>query len=591
MCLVAHSFTIFWGGSARTDAKLATSGASTDAAPPVDGKAEYKWAGNTLFSCGPHLARDAVPDGHELSAQRFIPQPCATRGDGGGSGGGGDRLRPGLLCEEALVRLLTPQRNSGSGHVQRSRGVFDVLAVTRTTYGWTLDADAYVVSARDAVSGAPPNDAIPLVIYTTADGRVRSVLTGEESLLSLGRAVFADPSWAAGGHPGEIHASVQLRASFNANILRRHNWSLSPMTTNGTAAAWWLQEVAFVMCEPPVSSFVLSIGLREGVVAAPTGGQAPLTASGRRVADDLNLDAGGFDGQTELLTGWQTSPPLRPVPRPPLPPCAALGVQQWNDTRRAPVWLLGRGSRELPPAARRGAAEAALAAALGACALTTPRADLTTCSKWSAPDNALTAQLSQAYRRDLFRVDAPAEPASDTDLTLTVLVAVPEVVALALSLTVRRSGRPPCPRRAWCEAAALTAIGVAGVVSLLALGLLDAAERAGAAWRAATLRLDTRVAADPAEQAGRPGIAIDYRGRHVALVEALFVVARLGYRPRTTRTLLVGMAVGYGLLLAVAAAHEWSAWRKGTGDGGSAADGQPPMDEGRVASLVHENDE
>lgn len=70
-------------------------------------------------------------------------------------------------------------------------------------------------------------------------------------------------------------------------------------------------------------------------------------------------------------------------------------------------------------------------------------------------------------------------------------------------------------------------------------------------WRAATVRLDTRLPINQTEEGHAPRDAYDYRGRILTYGETLFVVARTGFRPAQTRRLLVGSAAAYAALTAL----------------------------------------
>lgn len=154
-------------------------------------------------------------------------------------------------------------------------------------------------------------------------------------------------------------------------------------------------------------------------------------------------------------------------------------------------------------------------------------------------------ELSQRYRRDLFHKDPPAEPISNVELLLAALVVLPEAAAVLL-LLLQLWGRRTPPRH-WYGREGLTCslVLIAGAAALVGVSYLDKQEHAGDAWRAATVRLGTRLPVNQAEEDFTPRDAYDYRERVVTYGETLFVVARTGFWPAQTRRLVVGSAAAY----------------------------------------------
>lgn len=546
----------------HTDKIFHTSGASTHVDVGGDVRGEYEWAGNTLLSWGALHARDRAAVGGEVTADWFSPQPCAQRTSG--------PSRPSLLCEEQLVRHLGQHRGSRVGRVDRWVGVYDVAVITRGTLGWALDPRAYVVASDDTVSAAAGGDTPALVTYADGSGATRPVLVGEAGLLSLGRAALADPSWFGPSVPGGVHAVVKLQMTEGSLVQPRKPWKLHALNARVKGTSW-LADVAYALCLPPVESFVADAGLCSGMPRRPPPPPVSLSADGKQVTEQLNLAAGPFQtfghsqssapSLTSVSVRWQVSPPSGPVA--PALPCNLPRDLKWYDKRRQPIWLLGRGEREVPRAGwSANPAEAELARRLGSCAYTDFRRDLTVQTKWPEALSDRAEALSQQYSREVFHVHPPAAPpASDTDLILAGLVVVPEAVALLLLLlqpappsdSATRAGRA---RHLTC---AVLIVG-AGLLSLLGVGFLDAQEHAGSSWRAAALRLETRIAANETEQASTSGQQIDYTGRQVWHVESLIMVARPGYRPSVTRPLFIGMSVAYGLLTGVVIAKGVWGW-------------------------------
>eukprot|EP00170_Pyropia_yezoensis_P008585 contig_36232_g8616 len=337
-----------------------------------------------------------------------------------------------LVCEEEVARLLTLHRNQWMGGVQRQRGQFDVLSVMRVTAGVALDGDGFVVGAVDMVSAASgTSPTLPVVTLTPRDngGAPRAVLAGEAALLSLGRGVLADPSWLGASFPGTINASVVLDGWHDGTGQPMRRWSLRHGTP-ATNASRWLQGVATILCSSPSASFVTDSGYCDGVRQRQPARRAPLRAGGHPVAASLGLGDGHHAGWSETGLLWKVNRPDVPVTAPACPPSFARVTRDTTQPRQ-PLWLLGRGDRELHATGRAAGTEAGLARRLSSCALNGTASALPFVPL-VVDDSALTAQLAQRYRRDIFQVDPPADPISDAELILAVLVVVPEAAGLLL---------------------------------------------------------------------------------------------------------------------------------------------------------------
>lgn len=83
----------------------------------------------------------------------------------------------------------------------------------------------------------------------------------------------------------------------------------------------------------------------------------------------------------------------------------------------------------------------ALTRRLSSCVIDGTRLDQQSFQPITLAISALTVQLSQAYRRDLFRVDAAAEPVPNAGLILAVLVVLPEA-AVVMPCLLKRRGPP-----------------------------------------------------------------------------------------------------------------------------------------------------
>lgn len=166
----------------------------------ADATAEFAWAGGAYRAQLSWLALQHSASQRSAgfrSSELFRPNPCTTA-----------HARSGLVCEEEVARMLSIHRNQKLGTIRRHRGIYDVLSVSRSSYGVTLDERGEVGVALDKVSDASGFGIVAVVQYTTRNGHKRPVLTGETALLTLGRAVVADPSWLGAAFPGGLNASV-----------------------------------------------------------------------------------------------------------------------------------------------------------------------------------------------------------------------------------------------------------------------------------------------------------------------------------------------------------------------------------------------
>lgn len=128
---------------------------------------------------------------------------------------------------------------------------------------------------------------------------------------------------------------------------------------------------------------------------------------------------------------------------------------------------------------------------------------------------------------------------------LAVLVVVPESAGVLLLLLKRRREPHQRLRWSWRRVMVLMLAAVARGVALVAIGYVDQQERVGHAWRAATVRLETRLPANETETYTRRSAF----GRQVILTESFFIISRTGYRPHLTRKLLVVTSALYAVLV------------------------------------------
>lgn len=554
------------------------------AASTADAGADFSWAAAAFYARMSTRAQQGrwsvVAAGHR-GTEYFRPHPCAAAAAAAPTG---------LVCEAQVARLLALQRNQLHGLVQRQRGLYDVLSVGRASKGVALDADGRVVAAMDRVSGSSDvegaNQPYPIVMYAGRDGRRRPVLSGEAALLTLGRGVMADPSWLGDSFPGGLDVNVKLFVRHGGVRQPAKTWALRHGAP-ATNSSHWLQAVANTLCTAPSSSFVAGSRFCDGMPPPKASGRPPLRAGGRPVAGSLSFAAGQYQGVSEMTVRWTIWRGPTASTADPCPP-RLDNVTFSSVNVKQPLWLLGRGDRELHATERDGGTEVELARRLSSCTFNRTRADLDG-FRHVFDDEALAADLSQRYRRDIFRVDPPAEPISNTELFLTLVVVVPEGIAIVLVLLQRR-GRQQPPRASrwyWREATAMALVVAAGAVALLGVGYLDQQERRGAAWRAAAIRHSRRLTVREAEAIARGAGGINYRGRVTTDNETLLVVARTGYRPGLTCRLLVAATVAYAALTAAALARAAAAaWRRrrrwqpsaagGCSDGGGAAHAKPP---------------
>ncbi|GAB0491668.1 hypothetical protein MMPV_002922 [Pyropia vietnamensis] len=147
--------------------------------------------------------------------------------------------------------------------------------------------------------------------------------------------------------------------------------------------------------------------------------------------------------------------------------------------------------------------------------------------------------LAHTYDKSVWSVQAPAEPASVSDMVLAAIISLPEVGGLlamwlmtaAVSWDVNR------------VCIFLLLLGL-GIVSLSASWRLMAMERAGKAWRASAWRsaILARLpwAVDAATEP-RDGLA----GAVIVQQESVLLIARNGFRPATTTALASALTLLY----------------------------------------------
>jgi len=573
-----------------------------------------------LRTGGAGKADDHTSDGWEATLRRlealrntdpiggFVRDVTHTplQGNGSSHGSAGRRGGNQLLQEAAVVRLLTLQRNSLSGAAHRYLGMYDVLALSRVTVGYCRKEDCADFSAVPVI-GTFASDYynathVPLLAYTDDRRRKVPVSMLDEDVLSLGRAVVANPTWlgrAADSWALRVgltldagsHVEQASHRPWNADALgplfnATHSWDLSTKSAAAAAAATakWLQAVAYVWCRPPMSSFVRKDGTRlcgsepDALHLKALSNGAPRTTIRHTArwafdpdqrSDSLSGGAGGQPDQT--LTRGPADAPL---------PTCAFTVHQTASVGPPlvrPAWLAGRTAREINPAS---AAEVALARRLTPCAHAAARragGKRHQRIKYShvsanARVRATASAASQAYDRSMFGVERPLEPATDTDVTLTIVVLLPELIALVVLLMTTTTWRK-------VDVVALGLVFLAGLISVAGITCLAWHEVHGHLWRAASMRDELIVGAS---LHGDATVHRSLSGEPVYHVETLYITARLGYRVALLVSLASVAVAAYVVLSIGIGVAVFRRWRR-TKAAGKAAAGSD--EEGADASL------
>lgn len=525
---------------------------------------------------------------------------------GAGGGDGREVGRSQLLREASLLRLLTLQRNSISGAVHRFVGAYDAVAVSRITAGYCRTSGCTDASAVDVLGGRASDtsngSAVELLAYTPPGGwegdnaTRRHVSIDDEDLLALGRATLANPSWLATAAAGADVPSWRLRASFSLTGWSRRDAADSssqmaiplgdpwddreypvdlgnPSRATIVGTEKWLQAFSHVLCAAPRFSFVVYTGgislcgtqLRD---TSPT--LTDTAASVQRMYSlswvfDAATDGGGRGGRSD---GSPPANPRHPRYEPVLPQCNFSATRDVVDPAVSvtrPAWLVGRGGREINPAAD---AEVSLGRSISACVhdeetfrlkggggggappqegvggaptigRRTPGIHLVDLKY--APVMTEAGRLSQQYDRARWGVEPPVDPATNADITLAIIVVLPEAIALvALVLTNPRWGK-----RDWL---AFLLIWAAGGVSTAGIITLAIDEANGQQWRAAAERVELSVRL---HKGTKSDFSRDLSQMPLYKVETLFLAARLGYRDRFLQGLAIGVGCTYMALSVV----------------------------------------
>lgn len=472
------------------------------------------------------------------------------------NGDGRDGGNHGVWYQADVARALALHRHSARGEVVRRTGVYDVLAVERVTRGICVDQMCTMVAAVNAVAGEGIRQgeerkvpkALPVVTLAERTGSgVTSppvaVADTDEQLLTLGRQLLVDPGLfdGAAAWRDALNVTFHLSASPSGqpgDVLPK---SLSPNstmklraanTTSGQSAkvhSYWLDAVAYVFCSPPVASFVRgdpkrlcgdrsSIGMaaasagkiqrQKGFVTEPRPVQAPPSYAGRRAVWAVGHEEREYARYRPMVN--ITARPLKLLGRPcQLPAGGGRNVDPRNPSESALATRLGVGTVEAP--GKRFSEYHAFWGEL---------LDFNTAG--------LLTALSQSYDRAVFGVPPPDDPATNVEVLLSVIVVVPELVALiATCITTRQWTRR--------DVAVLVFIFGSGLVSMAGIVALAARESSGAAWRAAALRNELMAGGSYLPFTSNPAL------RSVTLL----LIARVGYRPRLLWAMATVMAASY----------------------------------------------
>ena len=538
--------------------------------------------------------------------------PLQKNGSSHGSAGlsGGNQL----LQEADVVRLLTLQRNSVSGAAHRYLGMYDVLALSRVTVGYCRMEDCTDFSAVPVI-GTFASDYynathVPLLAHTDNRGRKVPVSMLDEDVLSLGRAVVADPTWlgrAADSWALRVgltldagsHVEQASHRPWNADALGElfnstHSWDLSAKSAaaSTTATAKWLQAVAYVWCAAPMSSFVrtdrdqLCGSMRDHLKDISNGAPRTTIRHTARWAFDPDqrsdsLSGGGGGQPDQTLTRGPSDAPL---------PTCVFSVKQsasGGPPLVRPAWLVGRTAREIN---RASAAEVALARRLAPCAHAAARAagqkphrriKYSHVSAYAGV-RATASAASQAYDRSMFGVEQPLEPATNSTLTLAIIVLLPELIALVVLLMTTTTWRK-------VDVVALGLVFLAGLISVAGIIFVAWHEVLGHHWRAASMRDELMVGVNILSDAT---VHRSLSGEPVYKVETLYVTARLGYRVAllvSLASVAVSAYVVLSLGIGVAVFRRWrrtkAAVKAAAGSDEEGADAPLPPTPGRWRRL------
>jgi len=485
---------------------------------------------------GSGLRYEGGGDPSEIFAVKTNVEQLLSAGDDSGGS---------VFHEASIARLLTLQRNTIQGGLLRATGAYDVAAVFRVTSGLCLDWACQVVAAVDRTASSykrfnETTNAISLVMFQThANGSRSPVPMMDAGLLSLGRAVMADLSWQ--DPTGRGQEPLLSRLSLRVAPSSREGDVLPPMLRNLTVVrapsrSRWAQVVAYVLCAPPVGSFVRDPQLCVGMPAPLSQPPDPSWFEGKQA----------FAYRSRRVTGrgrvasWMMYRAARGEAND-APTADPADLDPGTTLIRRPEWLAGLGSREV---ARDSPDEIALAKRISV--KWVPHRYWPTHRAFAnrEPVSAKAIALSQDYDQTLFSTAPPDPPATDSELLLAVIVVAPELVALVVVLITTSTWR----RR---DLVVLAFVFGTGLVSMAGIWALLHREMRGAVWRAAGVR-DTLTLAFPGE-AGAASMV----GEEVTRIETLFLTARTGYRVDLLRKITLGMSATYVVASSVVAAAVW----------------------------------
>jgi len=414
-------------------------------------------------------------------------------------------------------------------------------------------------TAAASVEAAPPLVGTPLITHVGDDGVTRLVGLMDDGLLTLGRAVLADPTWFTADPPSvwgrELAATVTLRQdhpnpfvdSGDRQPALSTSWRLGgpvvgapPPPARGAGDVDWVEAIARVLCTLPGGS-VLPI--------------SACTVHGMqlRAADSAR-------GSTPFTASWTVTPPdavvaaAADLPAAPWTPDAAAAAAAIDPFRHGGVQ---REAREVNPASP---SEVALAGALPQRIALLPVRPVP-----SGGDGTMTASavlvglraLAGARRRAGDRLGAlardydptvwesptgPPPAVTDGDLILAAVVILPELLAalsLAATAPVGVSG---------IHCAIFIVVYAVGLASLGSVWSACATERARAVWsRRAAFATATAVLPPALDRVtNRTGEGLS--GTVVVLETTLLLGAAGGHRLGLVLGLSIGLTAAYVVL-------------------------------------------
>lgn len=511
-----------------------------------------------------------------------------------------------------LTSLLTLQRNTVSGEVQRVSTKYEVLAVTAVTRAVCLLPDCSDLTAVDTTgSGAcsasqcddtrstlrvNSEDSVAVVTHppAAAGGGRRPVSAVQRSFLGLGRGAMVQRGWLPVpawnltaslhtwlfSHPGRAPEELVGKTEADRASVWTLNGGAAPAAASAANASDWLAKVAFVLCQETVPKYLDQAGLCKGVPQQKAPDETVRYGSEvfRAPHDQSNAKVALVEWNVIPARGERTEAPA----------CTDPGALDLNGTAPAdrpwltePLWLAGTASREINGNA--SADEVGLARRLGRCA---HRVKDNENMHWLILDERtrrrayVQSVVDTLTAGNYLGEDAPEDAFHRSDVCVTGLL-----VALTAAGAVTFVPSEPDWQVAgvWARFAITVTVGFGSVA---AFGLLYWKERKGARWiTSATYKglhvmfPDTfrqcRGLPDTCTLTNASAPRVGLQDTSVLLSETITVVTANGYRPLLVLLLACGAAALYALIVAVAVGAQLA--RARSGEGTSGADGAPAV--------------